>query len=196
MYKRPALFLSLATVMIAGHASAVPTQGKRSQADFLMQNYPPESLAQGEQGTVEFAVDLDSDGGLESCVVTASSGYPRLDAATCDLLVKHANFPPAKTEDGKLVKTTRNGKVVWRLPQAYSRNASLAPRPVSVTAEELEANRLFCKRSQKAGSLVKVVGYCLTKNEWSKAEKYGQEAAAAWNRSYYDPYHYEGPYGR
>jgi len=146
------------------------TAAASSMSDIMRANYPQESLARGEQGTVQFAVDLDADARIESCVVTKSSGYARLDSATCDLIVLHANFAPAEAEGGKRVATTRTGHVAWKLPPAYLANASRAPAPVQISAAELEKNRLFCRRMKAAGSFIKTKTHCLTRGEWMTAE--------------------------
>jgi hypothetical protein len=42
--------------------------------------------------------------------VTQSSGYERLDLATCDLLMSRARFTP-----GQGRRSVYDGKVVWRI---------------------------------------------------------------------------------
>ena len=63
-------------------------------------DYPTESLKAGEQGTVEFKVDVTIDGKPENCVIVKSSGYPRLDKAMCDLFLRRAHFKPATDDKG------------------------------------------------------------------------------------------------
>ena len=79
--------------------------------------YPAESLRLGEEGVVHYQVELDRKGELETCEVTRSSGFERLDRATCMLLVRQARFKPAVDTRGKPVRSTQNGKIVWQLPQ-------------------------------------------------------------------------------
>lgn len=158
-------------LVVLGHAPG--HTAPQGPSTLILKNYPPESLARGEQGTVEFAVELDRDASIESCVVTKSSGYPRLDAATCDLIVRFAAFAPTEA-DGTRVATTKTGKIEWRLPQEYRRNASSAPKPLMVTSAELETQRLICKRSNTAGSLIRLKTYCLTRHEWAQAQQNGQ----------------------
>jgi TonB family protein len=167
--------LALAALLIlpTASASAVSSGGNSSSSSLLAQNYPRESLARGEQGVVGFKVELDKEANVESCVVNKSSGYPRLDIATCDLLVRHASFAPA-VAGGQQIATIRTGEVKWRLPAAYRQNASFAPAPVAVTLAQLEAQRLICKRSQGTGSIVKLKTYCLTRVEWDQARENGQ----------------------
>jgi len=149
-------------------AAAVPAfaSGESSTRALIVQNYPSESLARGEQGTVAFLVQLDRDARIDTCVVTKSSGYPRLDAATCDVLVKYANFSPAEAK-GARVATSRTGNLEWRLPDSYRHKAAAAAPRVNVTPAELEAQRLICKRTAAPGSLTRLKTYCLTKDEWA-----------------------------
>ena len=167
-------FTALSAALVSSIA-IIPPAAAASMSDIVRANYPQESLSRGEQGTAAFAVDLDEDARIESCVVTKSSGYARLDAATCDLIVLHANFAPAEAEGGKRVATTRTGRIAWKLPAAYFSKASLAPAPDRISAAELEKGRLFCRRSQVAGSLIKTAAYCLTKAEWMVADAMNRE---------------------
>ena len=162
-------FIVLSAALSSSIATTSPAAAA-SMSEIMRASYPKESLARGEQGTVSFAVDLDEDARIESCVVTNSSGYARLDSATCDLIVLHANFAPAVAETGNRVATTRTGRISWRLPSAYLSNASLAPAPTQISADELEKGRLYCRRTQAAGSLVRLKTHCLTKDEWMVAE--------------------------
>src|SRR5690349_10279574 len=74
-------------VLVAAFAASPGTAA--TPAEVMQSNYPRESLALGEQGAVNFSVELDEHARIESCVVTKSSGYARLDAATCDLIVQN-----------------------------------------------------------------------------------------------------------
>ena len=161
--------------LIALPISAVSAADRSANSSIIEQNYPAESLAKGEQGVVEFAVDLDKDASIDSCVVTRSSGYPLLDAATCDVIVKHAQFSPAESA-GKRVATTRAGRIEWKLPRSHAANARLASAPQFQPSEKLEAQRLLCQKSSRVGSLVKTVRFCLTRAEWSEGRHLTQQS--------------------
>jgi TonB family protein len=162
-------YLPVAVLVFAAGSPTYAAESDKaeSMSGVILKNYPAESLARGEEGTVAFAVDVDSRGKIESCVVSRSSGYPRLDDATCDLLVRLATFAPAKAE-GRLVATTRTGQISWHLPPE-KRPASAPPR-TNVSKTELEAKRLICRRGAAVGSLVKVTAYCLSKAQWAEAD--------------------------
>jgi TonB family protein len=170
MSARTALILSLATL-----AAAAPAAAASSMSSLIRDYYPKESIARGEQGAVEFAVDLDEEARVDSCVVTRSSGYPRLDQATCDLMVLHAAFSPAVTEGGTRVATTRTGRINWRLPPEYSQNAARAPQPATFTKAQLEQGRLVCKRAGEVGSMIRTKAHCLTRLEWNEADAIAEE---------------------
>jgi TonB family protein len=161
------------TLMLAGAGTLAGAFAAIASESIVQQRYPAESLARGEQGEVEFSVDLDSQAKILSCVVTKSSGYALLDEATCDVIVIHASFPPA-IADGKRVATTRTGRINWTLPERYKDNAKLAPKPAAFTSAELESRRIICRKHQAAGSLVKARTYCLTRAQWDIAESEAQ----------------------
>ena len=177
MLHKHILHMSVALVFTAGAAAAYAQAGLGSS--LVRDNYPAQSLALGEQGTAEWTVDLDANARIESCVVTRSSGYPRLDAASCGLIVEHARFAPAKA-DGKLVATRRSGRIAWRLPAQYSQNATRAPQPVGFSTAELEAQRLICRRAPAPGSTTRLKTYCLTRDDWDLAQEYAQDQTERW----------------
>jgi hypothetical protein len=53
------------------------------------------------------------DGTVQGCVTEDSSGDPKLDAYSCDLIVKHAKFEPAKWIDGSLVYGVLRLPFIW-----------------------------------------------------------------------------------
>ena len=167
-------FTALSAALVSSIIPISPSAAS-SMTEIMRSSYPQESLALGEQGTVEFAIDLDDKARIDSCLVTRSSGYARLDAATCDMLVLHAQFAPAQTEDGNAVATTRTGRVNWKLPAEYSQNAARAPRPASFTKAQLDAKRLICKRATATGSMLKTKAHCLTWVEWNEADAIAKE---------------------
>ena len=173
-------FFAVSAVLVAAPvtsgSSALAAASQTTASSIIERNYPAEALARGEQGVVEFAVDVDMQANIDSCVVTKSSGYPLLDAATCDVIVKHAHFAPAESA-GKRVATTRAGRMAWKLPKSHQANARLAGPPVVQTAEQLEAGRLICSKSVATGSVIKSMTYCLTKAEWSTG-RYLQQSDA------------------
>ncbi|RMG32821.1 MAG: TonB family protein [Planctomycetota bacterium] len=64
--------------------------------------YPPESLAAGEQGRTLLKVSIDPHGRVQDANVHRSSGYPRLDAGALQA-VRRWRFVPAR-RDGRPVR--------------------------------------------------------------------------------------------
>ena len=80
--------------------------------------YPPESLKAGEQGTAAFEVDVDATGKVTACRITRSSGFPRLDAATCALMSTQAHFTPKHDRHGNPIAGRYRNRIVWKIPQS------------------------------------------------------------------------------
>lgn len=109
---REAKWLLLAA-MAAGAttaAAAADVPDRRAEANAAFTEYPKGSLANNEQGTVHYRVKIDGRGVPRQCEVTQSSGFERLDLATCELLMSRARF--SRTQGRRSVY---DGKVVWRI---------------------------------------------------------------------------------
>lgn len=110
---RPAKWLLLAA-MAAGAttaaATAADTPDRRAEANAAFTEYPKASLANNEQGTVHYRVKIDGRGVPRQCEVTQSSGFERLDLATCELLMSRARFSRSQGR-----RSVYDGKVVWRI---------------------------------------------------------------------------------
>ena len=103
--------LTAATMFAATGAAAGPTE---AEANAAFVEYPKESLENGEQGVVRYKVRIDAAGKARKCEVVESSGYRRLDLATCQLLMDNARFTPAR-HGSKAVRATYEGRVHWRI---------------------------------------------------------------------------------
>ena len=154
--------------------ASAPTARDRLRNDEIIQDsYPKASLKAGEQGPVQFRVSLDKRGKLLSCAVTRSSGYPRLDQATCDLVVAYARFGAPTDASGRRVPATKEGLLIWRLPDGYAPAAD-APDIIAALNEE-RPDEIECRRSTRVGSLYVKVKMCLTRADWLRADDYARE---------------------
>jgi TonB family protein len=106
------LSVALATALAPAAAS---DPARQAEANAALNVYPKESLANGEQGTVFYHVRIDARGHPTDCEVTQSSGYDRLDMATCSMLMDRAQFTPGRDGRGHATRSTFDGKVVWRI---------------------------------------------------------------------------------
>ncbi len=172
-----AISAGLLAASATGALAAESTKAERANKSWevVLDNYPSESLKAGEEGTVHFRVTLDKDGGLTSCAVTESSGFPRLDTATCDMIVATARFHRPEDATGPRRRATHDGTVVWRLPEGMVKAVPMAPPPpTEVKPEELAEATLICRRVPKLGGLYVKTKMCLTKEEWARARDNAQ----------------------
>lgn len=79
-------------------------------------DYPSQDLREGNQGLVRVRLEVNAAGRASTCTVTVSSGFPRLDAATCAKLLTRARFDPASDESGAKVSGQWSGSVRWAIP--------------------------------------------------------------------------------
>lgn len=105
-----AVFL-LSTLILAAPAAATAQDEREAQANAAFVAYPKASLESGEQGVVHYRVKIDGRGRARECEVVRSSGYTRLDMATCDILMSKAQFTPS----GERKRSEFEGRVHWRL---------------------------------------------------------------------------------
>jgi TonB family protein len=108
-------FALLSVALAAAPAAAASDAARQAEANAALGVYPKESLAHGEQGTVAYHVRINARGHATDCEVTGSSGYQRLDEATCAMLMDRAQFTPSRDEKGRGTRSTYDGKVVWKI---------------------------------------------------------------------------------
>lgn len=89
---------------------------RNAQTMLTYVDYPPESMLRGEQGEVRVRGVVGANGKLKDCKVRYSSGYPRLDAVTCDLLRKRGKFEPARDKAGQPMDAPTFTSVRWIMP--------------------------------------------------------------------------------
>ncbi len=91
---------------------------KGNPADWITtDDYPPSSIRAEEEGTTVIKWTINTEGRVENCVTTQSSGSNALDQAACRALSRRARYTPAKDAAGNPMATTQTRRVVWRLPQ-------------------------------------------------------------------------------
>jgi periplasmic protein TonB len=80
-------------------------------------DYPTIAIRGEQQGRTVFRVAVDAAGKVSGCTVTTSSGWPLLDAATCEKLTRRAKFEPAVDSTGAKTEGYYTGSVNWLLPE-------------------------------------------------------------------------------
>lgn len=99
-----------------GPAVSASPKGRRATW-ITTEDYPGSAQRAGEEGATAIKVDIDSEGRVTSCAVTASSGSSALDDATCKLYQRRARFNPAKDTAGNAIASVYTDRVRWQLPQ-------------------------------------------------------------------------------
>lgn len=77
-------------------------------------DYPDASRRAEEQGVARVRFTIATNGSVSACQVIQTSGFPRLDDATCKIIQRRWRFNPA-TRDGQPVEETKSQPVRWQL---------------------------------------------------------------------------------
>ena len=104
---RPVLFIGILL------ASAVSAQ-KPVVGLISMDDYPPEALARGEEGTVKVKLRISREGRAVGCSVIQSATQA-LDAATCYVMMRRAKFTPAQNETGAAAEDDYDATITWKI---------------------------------------------------------------------------------
>ncbi|WP_315759899.1 TonB family protein [Sphingomonas sp. Y38-1Y] len=92
---------------------------KGNPADWISQDdYPPSAIRAEEQGTTGIAWTISTQGRVENCRVTSSSGSKALDDAACRAITRRGRYSPALDQSGNPIASTASRRVVWRLPES------------------------------------------------------------------------------
>lgn len=78
-------------------------------------DYPPAAFKRREQGVARFVLSIDASGKPSGCVIMASTGSNDLDVATCSLVMRRAEFLPARDEFDRVMSGSYSGAVRWIL---------------------------------------------------------------------------------
>lgn len=99
-------------------APAGPTQ-RAQQANARIfevseDDYPPSSLRAEEEGVTQVKVSIGANGRVETCEVTTSSNFPKLDERTCKIAQSRWRFKPA-LQNGTPVGDTLVKRIRWQI---------------------------------------------------------------------------------
>lgn len=81
---------------------------------FSDDDYPSASRAAEEEGVARVTYTVGTDGRVTQCEIVQTSGFKRLDDATCSIIQRRFRFNPA-TRDGQPVAERKTQPVRWRL---------------------------------------------------------------------------------
>ncbi len=79
-------------------------------------DYKRSWIRQELTGIARFKLTIGTDGRVQDCQITASTGHTELDRATCSLVTKRAKFNPAFNALKEKVPGTYNSAIKWDLP--------------------------------------------------------------------------------
>lgn len=85
------------------------------QGLFRGDDYPHSAIIAEEQGSVTVRITVGTDGRVAHCDVTAPSGSPALDRATCRILRSRARFTPARDTHGNATTDSLSQRIRWVL---------------------------------------------------------------------------------
>ena len=107
----------------------------------IQENYPAAALRNLEEGTVRLRVTVNTDGRVDSCTVTTSSGSAALDTAACDGMVRFAEFNPALDLNGEPVASNYSTAIRYQIPEGNNVLRLTGPVPLNfeLWAEDLLA---------------------------------------------------------
>lgn len=94
-----------------------PQPANASNSWVTTDDYPSGDLRRGHEGTVSYRLVIGTNGKVQSCDVTASSGWLGLDEATCKNVSRRARFEAGTNNKGEKVVDTYSGRVIWRIPE-------------------------------------------------------------------------------
>ncbi|RIV87597.1 TonB family protein [Aurantiacibacter zhengii] len=79
-------------------------------------DYSRSDLVREREGTAGYRLVIGSDGRVDACEITRSSGHASLDRNTCRLIESRARFEPATNNRGDRTVGTYTGSVTWQIP--------------------------------------------------------------------------------
>lgn len=82
---------------------------------FSADDYPMESLMNGDSGVVLVALLVNEKGRVADCSIVQTSGVAMLDAQSCAILKERAKFVPAVGRDGKPAKDAFIQRINWKV---------------------------------------------------------------------------------
>ncbi len=79
-------------------------------------DYPAQDLREGNAGVTGVRLSIAANGKPLSCAITQSSGFARLDEATCRNMLRRGVFTPASDSTGAATVGSYQTRVKWTIP--------------------------------------------------------------------------------
>lgn len=92
---------------------------KGNPADWITpDDYPASARREGDPNTPRYTSiswDINTQGKVENCRVTSSSGNADLDQAACRAITRRGKYSPAVDQDGNPIRSSQSRRVKWLL---------------------------------------------------------------------------------
>ena len=98
-------------------ARGVSPDGQNRWAGRIQGDYPSAALRRDEAGTVTMRITVGTNGRVEACSVTGSSGSSSLDDAACRGMQRYARYNPALNDAGNPISSTTTQSIRYVLPE-------------------------------------------------------------------------------
>ena len=99
-------------------SAASPAKARGNPGSWVTSDdYPSRALREEREGVTTISFTIGADGKVTNCNVTASSGSPDLDQATCTNFVRRARYTPAKDAAGNAMSTNSSQRIRWQIPK-------------------------------------------------------------------------------
>jgi len=108
-------------------------------------DYPHEEIWNRIEGTTSFRLAIGTDGLVQSCMVTGSSGSSLLDETTCLKVRQRARFHPALNRNGKPIAGSWSSRVRWQMPAQTSLPIRTSSTTVMTLIKEKDGSISSCK---------------------------------------------------
>ncbi len=82
----------------------------------IQSDYPSRALRSGEEGIVRMRITVGTNGRVESCSVSGSSGSSTLDDAACRGMQRYARYRPALNAAGNAISATTTQAINYQIP--------------------------------------------------------------------------------
>ena len=92
-------------------------QNQANWAGRIQGDYPSSALRRNEEGTVSMRITIGTNGRVEACSVTGSSGSSALDSAACRGMERYARYNPALNDAGAEISSTTTQSIRYVLPE-------------------------------------------------------------------------------
>ena len=97
----------------SGRGAGLVTPPQRIEGALTNTDYRRARAPEGAAGTVVVSYRVRTDGRVDRCAVTRSSGFAAFDEATCRLIEQRFRFRPARDESGRPVDWTIRTDYTW-----------------------------------------------------------------------------------